>query len=170
MSIFKTRKDVTKDLEAAQHDLADRKAKLTAAILKGDDSNAEKLSGEVARMEARVIALRNALPAAQEVDLQAIEAKRLAAMAHWQEYLAELDGETGDILKAVYTLNDRCNAILKRNDIERQALYKADGKYIGTESIAVILNTARTTNEVMWRCGMGTPDVAIKNGLKPVKV
>ena len=170
MAIFKTKKDIMKDIAAAQDDLADRKAKMTAAVIAGNDTAAEKLAVEVARLEARTAALRNALPAAQEVDLQAAEQKRLAALARWEAYLAELDSESGGILKAVYDLNARCQKLLERHDKERQAVCMADGKPSGNESIAVILNTARTTNEVMWRCGMGTPEVALRQGLKPVKV
>ena len=170
MAIFKTKKDIVKDLETAQADLVDRKAKMTAAVIAGNDTAAEKLAGEIARLEGRLTALKGALPAAQEVDLQAAEQKRLAAIARWEAYLADLETETGDILKTVYELNARCKEILKRHDIERTAAYMAYGKHMGQEPIAIILNTARTTDEVKWRCGMGTPEVALRAGLKPYKV
>lgn len=169
MSIFKTKKDITGEIEKAQNDLADRKAKMTAAVIAGNDTAAEKLSGEIARLEGRLTALKGALPAAQEVDLQAAEQKRLAAIARWEAYLAELDAANADILAAVYAINDRCQALLQRYETERTAANIATSASMDPFHIAVILNTARATNDIKFRVGMTAPELATRQGLKPFK-
>ena len=169
MSIFKTKKDITGEIEKAQNDLADRKAKMTAAVIAGNDTAAEKLSGEIARLEGRLTALKGALPAAQEVDLQAAEQKRLAAVARWEAYLGELDTANADVLAAVYALNDRCQKLLERYETERIAAYMATTACMDPYHIAVILNTARATTEVKYRVGMSNPALATRQGLIPFK-
>lgn len=172
MAIFKnrTKKDIQAALQAAGAELADRKAKMTAAILANNDTAAEKLATEIARLEAQQTALRNALPKAEEHDTQAAAEKAEKARQECDVYRKRLNDESAVLLRDIYSLADRCEAMVTKH---RTMLVTADragfNNMWAAEDIALAMTTARVLREPKIRIGLARPEFALASGLEPYK-
>lgn len=169
MSIFKkTQKDIRAELATTRQELADKQAKMTAAIIAGGDI--DKQTDAVARLKARISALENALPAAAAEDTEAAERKRQAAIVEWQKYLSALENENATLLKDVYEVNQRAEKMI--GDYKKALGFAANAglsPMAGSNDIGLAVATVRATADIKLRVGYGNPELALRTGLVPFK-
>ena len=169
MAIFKkTQKDIRAELATSRQELADKQAKMSAAVIAGGDI--DKLTGDVARVKARIAALETALPAAAVEDMEAAEQRRQVARDAWQQYLSVLERDNAELLKDVYKLNERAEKLVTEYKTSL-VLAERGGLSVlsGSNYIGLAVATVRSTAEIKLRVGMGNPEFALRHGFKPYK-